>query len=50
MDSHYAKKVWPSGTYSEVTFFMKIKRKGSTILITIMIPGIAISLLSLMYY
>ena len=42
--------VWPSGSYSEVTFSLRIKRLGSTITVTVIAPGLAISFMSLLFY
>ena len=41
--------VWPSGSYSEATFKMTIKRQGSTITVTVIAPGLAITFMSLLY-
>ena len=40
---------YPTGKYTEVSFNVGIKRIGSTITGTIIIPGIAIALMSLLY-
>ena len=45
----YEKTGWGSGVYSEITFGLRIRRTGITILATIILPGVIVSFLALMY-
>ncbi len=40
---------WASGDYPEVTFSLVMERTGATITVTVIAPGVAVSLLGLLY-
>lgn len=41
--------IWEDGIFTEVDFSFLIKRHGSTITVTVIVPGIAISFMSLLF-
>ena len=40
---------WTSGNFMELTYVVMMQRKGSTITVTVVAPGVVISLLGLFY-
>ena len=41
--------VWPSGSYTEVTFSILIQRQGSSVTVTVIAPGMAITVMGILY-